>query len=159
MLKVNLASGHFPLPEYLNIDLYNPKADLKADVLSLPLTDNSVDEAVAIHIIEHFHYYDGQAALKEWYRILKPDGRLIIECPDILNVCKKFVDVTEQERSNLYPQIYGFPWEEGHAHKFAYTKTQLIWTLKNIGFKNITEVIPTRYPELADLCIGIIATK
>ena len=158
-MKVNLACGHFSQAGYLNIDLYNPKADLIADVKSLPLEDNSVDEALAIHILEHFDYFGGWVALQEWYRILKPGGRIIIESPDLLGICKKFINLSEQERPRLYSHIYGYPWEEGQAHKFAYTKTQLTWTLKTVGFKSVFEFIPMRYPEFTDTCLGIIAVK
>lgn len=55
--------------------------DVVADVLDLkPFGDGSVDAIVAKHILEHV--LDIPKALKEWQRVLKPGGKLVIVCPD-----------------------------------------------------------------------------
>jgi len=49
------------------------------DALKLPFPDNSFDVAFALDILEHIE--DEDAALREWKRILKPNGVLIVFVP------------------------------------------------------------------------------
>ncbi len=53
----------------------------KADALNLPLEDNSVDVAAQNCLFNIFQDDDLQQALKEMYRVLKPNGRLILSDP------------------------------------------------------------------------------
>ena len=55
-------------------------ADMEADVLDLPMKDRTVDAILAKHLLEHV--IDPIKALYEWKRVLKPDGKLVILCPD-----------------------------------------------------------------------------
>ena len=52
---------------------------------AIPMDDNSVDIALAHHVIEHVGV---QGEIKQWfyfwaelYRVLKPNGRVLFECP------------------------------------------------------------------------------
>ena len=46
--------------------------------------DASFDTLYASHVLEHFDYFSElEAVLDEWYRILKPGGKLYISVPDI----------------------------------------------------------------------------
>jgi len=59
--------------------------DKEPDILcsgdEIPVSDESFNFVVAQHILEHFE--DQDKALKEWLRILKPGGYLLIIHPDI----------------------------------------------------------------------------
>lgn len=55
-------------------------SDIEADVLDLPLDDESVDGVLAKHLLEHV--LDPIKAINEWKRVLKPNGKLVILCPD-----------------------------------------------------------------------------
>ena len=59
-------------------DLYK-KADLKMDIQSTGLADNSYDVIFCNHVLEHVD--DFRAALKEMFRILKPNGHFICSFP------------------------------------------------------------------------------
>ena len=48
------------------------------DAIGLPLSDESVDAAIASEILEHIPNY--LAVLEELWRVLKPGGRLCIAC-------------------------------------------------------------------------------
>lgn len=55
--------------------------DIESEVSSLPMFDDgAVDGILAKHLLEHVE--DVVAALKEWCRVLKNGGRLVIVCPD-----------------------------------------------------------------------------
>jgi ubiquinone/menaquinone biosynthesis C-methylase UbiE len=54
---------------------------LGGDVSRLPwFQDGTLDFIFSSHLLEDFA--DTQAVLREWLRVLKPGGRLVIYCPD-----------------------------------------------------------------------------
>ena len=154
-IKLNLGCGDIIIPDYINVDLYNVNADAMCDVKHLLFTDNFADLIYASHIIEHFDFHEAFKVLEEWKRVLKPNGQLIIETPDFLASCKKFVESDEQGRVNLYGHFFAKPWESGQTHKFLYTETQLRWTLEQLGFRNVIRKSALRYigNEGINLCI------
>lgn len=84
-MRLNLGCGYNKLEGYVNVD-HDPncKPDIVADLEQpLPFEDNSVDEIVLSHILEHL----GQdtktyfAVWKEFYRVLKDQGVIKITVP------------------------------------------------------------------------------
>jgi glycosyltransferase involved in cell wall biosynthesis len=144
-LKLNLACGPDYMEDYINVDNYGEyKVDAKFDVSSLPFDDNTIDEIKAFHIIEHFDFFEGQKVLSEWYRVLKPGGRIWIETPDFLESCREFVNETdESKRVFLYGHFFSDPWIPGQAHKFLFTENQLTAQLGWCGFKNVKRLPPS----------------
>lgn len=149
-LKLHLACGHDYNEDYINVDLYAPpdaKCDVRFDVQKLPYPDNSVDEIKAFHIIEHFHFFEVKDLLNEWYRVLKPGGRLYLETPDFLETCRSFVEGSpvmpiEEWRVLLYGHFFAHPWVPGQTHKFLFTENQLRTNLTWAGFKTINRLPP-----------------
>ena len=151
-LKLHLACGHDYNEEYINIDLYAPedaKCDVRFDVTKLPYDDNSVDEIKAFHIIEHFNFFEIKEVLNEWYRVLKPGGKLYLETPDFLETCRSFVEGNpstgmdiESWRVLLYGHFFAHPWLPGQVHKFLFTEGQLRTNLGWAGFKTVDRVPP-----------------
>jgi SAM-dependent methyltransferase len=70
----------FPGKEYVGIDLRpGPGVDLVADVEALPHADRSVGTVIAMSTFEHVpRFWRG---FEEVYRILRPDGALLVSCP------------------------------------------------------------------------------
>lgn len=57
------------------------KAEVSCDVTELtPFQDCQVDAVVAKHLLEHI--MDIPKAVREWRRVLKPGGKMVIVCPD-----------------------------------------------------------------------------
>jgi len=54
--------------------------DVEADVIDLPFDSATVDAILAKHLLEHI--IDPVVAIKEWKRVLKNNGALVILCPD-----------------------------------------------------------------------------
>ena len=82
-MKLNLGSSSNKYEGWTNIDyLEDVGADIVADVTALPMADNSVDEIWASHVLEHTKIED--RALEEWFRVLKPGGRITVAVPDML---------------------------------------------------------------------------
>jgi len=53
----------------------------QANVLALPLASNSLDLLTVLDVLYHQSVPDDEAALSELYRVLKPDGLLILTAP------------------------------------------------------------------------------
>lgn len=106
--KLNLGSGNVRIPGFINVDLYDDTADIQASIKEVPLPDESVSEIVAYQVIEHIHYAESEAVLREMYRLLEPGGTAIIETPDIDVVCKKILEegLTDKWIHNLVGQYH-----------------------------------------------------
>lgn len=84
MLKIDLGSGHSRKDDFLRVDLdptTNPDFICDASRLD-PIKDNSVDVLHSAHLLEHYDPEDTFRVLREWWRVLKPSGELILIVPD-----------------------------------------------------------------------------
>lgn len=90
--------------ECTTADLYQ-KADLKIDIEDTGLNDNSYDAIFCNHVLEHVSDY--KRALKELYRIAKPDGFIILSFPVDLNYDTVYEDSsieTDADRLKYFGQ-------------------------------------------------------
>ena len=70
----------YPSAQYIGLDIYErPFVNLVADATTLPLSDNSVDLVIAWHVLEHIP--DDLSAIKEAYRVCKPNGIFLFSVP------------------------------------------------------------------------------
>lgn len=65
--------------EYYTADIESPWADIRMDIMDIPLEDESFDVVFCNHVLEHVE--DDVKALKEFYRILRPGGWAILQSP------------------------------------------------------------------------------
>lgn len=107
-LKLNLGSGAERVDDFVNLDLYDETADVRADICELPYANDSVDEILALQVIEHVHYAKSSQMFEEMYRVLKPGGFAIVETPDFDVVCRKVLEegLLEKWVWNIYGQYY-----------------------------------------------------
>jgi SAM-dependent methyltransferase len=70
----------FPGKEYVGVDMRpGPGVDLVADVEALPHPDGSVGTVLAMSTFEHVpRFWRG---FEEVFRVLRPDGALLVSCP------------------------------------------------------------------------------
>lgn len=95
-MKLNLGCGDKILPGYVNVDVAPARAGQKPDVICdlhrlEPFEDSSVDEILAVHVVEHFWRWEVVGVLREWLRVLKPGAPMILECPNLLSACEQFL--------------------------------------------------------------------
>lgn len=68
-----------PNIEYLSIDLESPLAMKKMDITKLELSDASYDVIFCNHVFEHIP--NDRGAMRELWRVLKPNGWAILQTP------------------------------------------------------------------------------
>lgn len=83
--RLNWACGPTPAPGWINADrLRAPGIALSGDIRDgLPLADDGLDYAVAIHGLQDLPYPDVVPALQELRRVLRLDGVLRMGLPDL----------------------------------------------------------------------------
>lgn len=155
-IKLNLGGGGIDYPGYLSVDLYDKRAHIKMDITKLDFDDNSVTEILASHVFEHLNPYHSTDILREWLRVLKPGGKIVMEMPDIEKLCEKFLKSDTGGRYGVLNSIYGSvnttneggPDNITSPHLFGWWPQSLYDHMSNAGFTNIVfmdEQIP--HPE------------
>lgn len=96
-IRIHVGCGSNVLDGYTNIDLFpSGVPDVQqSDLFALALTDDSVDEILAEHVVEHMSFKEEEAFFFEAFRVLKPGGLLEIEVPDMEWLCERFLSGTE----------------------------------------------------------------
>lgn len=144
-IKLNLGAGGVNCPGYLSVDLYDKRAQVKMDITKLDFDDSSVTEILASHVFEHLNPYHSLDILKDWNRVLRPGGKLIMEMPNIEELCKRFVTASTGERYGILNAIYGSVNTTGEGgpdnitspHLFGWWPQSLHDHLTNAGFVDI----------------------
>ncbi len=139
-LRLNLGCGKRRYPGWINIDASN--SDLDCDVGSVPLPDGCASEIMLIHVVEHIWRTQVPAAMREWYRLLAPGGRIVLELPDAMKCARNMVaGMSEQYgRQGLYGDLTVE--HEHHLHKWGYLPSEVIKLLREAGFIKATETLP-----------------
>ena len=157
--KVHLGSGSIYWDGWLNVDLHGHKADLKCDLRKLELPDDHASVAVAIHVIEHFYLWDATTVLREWRRILKPGGVLILELPCMDKVFHYIASCMNSKS----PLLSSFSWfafwgdpshrSEAMCHKWGYTIDSIKELVTAAGFEGVVSTKPRYHFPARDMRI------
>lgn len=155
--KLNLGSGPDIRPGYDNIDLYfeDPRV-IKMDIRNLRYADNTVDEVLCSHVLEHLSFNDVPLTLKEIHRVLMLGGRVIIDVPDLEAVLRHWLALPEGKRWGFaLMEIYGSQEREGQFHRTGFTKGRLRQVLMGAGFReiNVKKIISHGGPALYAVAI------
>ena len=132
-VKLDIGSQAARYQDYTTIDLYSPEADVRADALTLPFPDDSVEEIWASHILEHLKPVKVQPALKEWLRVLKPGARARIMIPDLDDACRAWLE----RRPAANSMIFGGQ-EEGQAHYIGWGTLEFHQELLAAGYEVVS---------------------
>lgn len=92
-MKVFLGSWKREKKGWVHVDMY-PQNDftIEDDARTLKTFRNgSVTELQAIHLLEHISHRDVRGMFKHWLRVLQPEGRAVVEVPDILAISKAYI--------------------------------------------------------------------
>ena len=154
-VRLNLGCGDVPLTGYINVDVAAERAgrqpDVCCDIRDLSaFPDGYADEVMAIHVIEHFYRWEVVDLLKEWVRVLKPGGRLVLECPNLLAACEELLKNPElASRPDQAGQrsmwcLYGDPaWQDPlMCHRWLYTPQSLAQVMHEAGLRELAQKPP-----------------
>ncbi|MFN5615278.1 MAG: class I SAM-dependent methyltransferase [Brevundimonas sp.] len=110
----------------------------------------SMDAVWSSHNIEHLFRHEVPIALGEFRRVLKPDGRIVITCPDLQSVAKLVAEGNLEGVAYTAPAgpitpldiLYGYGRSIANgnvymAHRTGFTRKTLAATAKRAGFERI----------------------
>ncbi len=133
-MRLHIGAGHYYWPGFTNVD-YVGDQDLVTDITDLPYEDDSVDEIHGIHVFEHLQRYDAVKALNEWYRVLKPGGKLVLEMPSLEKIAQLIVDGEKNPRLTTMG-LFGDPRDPNKhmAHQWGWAADELLAEMWANGF-------------------------
>ena len=106
--------------------------------------ENTFTEIYASHVLEHFDYIgELQHTLKEWNRVLKPEGKMFISVPDLDILAKLILEkkrLTGNERFEVMRMIFGGHMDKYDYHVVGLNEEFLVNFLYTAGYVNIRRV-------------------
>lgn len=173
-IKLNIGCGDRHWDGFINIDIGRPgmkkQPDIQAQVNNLPLPCNSCDEVHAIHVLEHVHRWEVGETVREWVRVLRPGGLLVVECPDLdkiainlfsyLNADKperrvlhdgRTVDVVQDCKAGLFGDMSST--DKNMVHKWCFQQTELEGIMLESGCMSVVSVQPKFHRPFRDMRI------
>ena len=134
----------FDIDETVEPDLVGTMTDMSS------VASESVDAVFSSHNIEHLYPHEVPIALSEFLRVLKPNGIVVITCPDLQSVCALIAEDKLLEPAYTSPAgpiapldiLYGLrsSMAQGNlymAHRCGFTQKVLRGTLQVSGFKSV----------------------
>jgi predicted SAM-dependent methyltransferase len=142
-MKLHLGCWHRYIPGFIHVDLCDMEhIDYKSSIDNMPMfKDNSASIIYSSHSFEYFDRNEAVSVLREWYRILKPNGVLRIAVPDFESLNKIYLETGKIE--NILGPLYGHmkimtnEGERSIHHKTAYTFESLSQILLENNFSEI----------------------
>ena len=132
------------IDESVSPDLIGTMTDMKS------VSNESVDAIFSSHNIEHLYPHEVPQALSEFKRVLKPDGFVVLTCPDLKSVCalvandQLTVSAYTSPAGDITPLdiLYGHrpAMERGNlymSHRCGFTQKVLVATFQEAGFKKM----------------------
>ena len=138
MILLDIGCGPAKRKGYVGIDKCPARGvDIVTPAHDLPYPDGEVDEIFTSHMIEHLPMPEFVLALKEWYRVLRFGGKLIIRCPNFELYVKEWLNGDFDHRWGWgIVNIYGHQNRgEGMITRNGFTVKRLKKFLPLFGFR------------------------
>jgi SAM-dependent methyltransferase len=89
---LNVGCGTHYSAEWNNLDLHPAPHVARYDVTRpLPYPTAAFEAVYSSHVLEHLAPRDGEALMREAYRVLKPGGVLRLAVPDLERICRDYL--------------------------------------------------------------------
>jgi SAM-dependent methyltransferase len=144
-LRLNLGCGPVALSGFVNVDALDlPGVEVVADLGErLPFDDGSADLLYASHVLEHFPTGEVPRLLRDWRRVLREGGTVLIAVPDLDVIAQLLIE----RRGWFTPPnapwlgaIYGGQKDDYDFHKTGFTGPWLAALLTDAGFGAVRRV-------------------
>lgn len=138
-MKLHLGCGKRFIKGFVHIDILDyPHIDHISSIDNLSfIVDNSVDLIYNCHVLEHFKINDVARVVKEWNRVLKPNGLLRSSVPDFKRICKVY---TNTENLDLVKgPVFGRQDYLYNIHYNIFDKKSLTTLFEENNFYNVRE--------------------
>jgi predicted SAM-dependent methyltransferase len=150
-VKLHLGCGGVRWLDFINVDLHPHDetkrddsregciADTFADMRNLGLPEECVDEILTSHTIDHFTRWEAIDMLRDWYRMLKPGGIVVIEAADFNRCVLWLFHPSGRKRQLARSQFYGNQWDriDYETHRYVWSARELRSVLREIGFRRV----------------------
>jgi glycosyltransferase involved in cell wall biosynthesis len=160
-VKPTLPEG--PLRLYLGCDVdrrqgwvnIDSRAEVAPDVIARAdrldmFADCSIQAIEACHLLEHLPLHEARAAFKEWARVLRPGGELLLELPDF-DTCVRILGEAQDAQGHDLGMLGIFGWPPGiekfgddWAHHWGWSPRTLSSALEANGFGRIESLPVTQ---------------
>jgi len=160
-MKLHIGSGLNIKEEFVNVDKFVEHPEIENwDILKLPLENDTIEFILAEHLAEHLNFEEEKQFFFEMHRVLRKNGILRIEVPDIEWVLKKFISAEDNFKdfyqvgavdhyfgnglaidnrwSLLTTAIWGNQNGPGQFHKNGYTLRKLNSISSLVGFSSFS---------------------
>lgn len=127
----------------------------RADELAR-FADDTFEVIYASHVLEHLAPGgELQAGLREWQRVLRPGGILLVSVPDLDVLASLFVDrerLNRDERFRVMLMMFGGHLDQHDQHQIGLNEEFLTYYLQQAGFANVRRVASLgQFPDTSEL--------
>jgi hypothetical protein len=133
-IKLNIGCGNAPMAGFINVDPFEKDADVPWDAGALPLNDGKVALICSCMVVEHFPKHRLVPIFSEWYRVLKKGGKVWIQTTLITEVCRRTIELAENDLDVALGYIYGSQHRDGQTHYTGFTGHSMCRLLGAAGF-------------------------
>ena len=142
-IYLHLGCGDVNHPQFINIDVIPaPHIHYVRSIDNLSIFKNSsVDLIYASHCLEHFPMRAIDSVLKEWHRVLRPDGILRLSVPDFDTLLKIYLE-NDNDITPILGALMGGQTYFHNYHKILFTEKSLALLLTTAGFNTVRLWIP-----------------
>jgi ubiquinone/menaquinone biosynthesis C-methylase UbiE len=100
--RLEIGPGGQPLPGFEGLDiLKRPGVQHVGDAANPPFADATFDEVYSSHCIEHLNWFEVEAAITQWVRILKPGGLLEVHTLDATRWMRVLIEFEETGETSV----------------------------------------------------------
>lgn len=150
MEKLNIGCDNDIRTGWTNIDQFNLKPGvIQMDAQQLQFSDNYFDEICARDVLEHITWRKTDDVLKEWFRVLKPGGKIYIQSPNLMGWALAIVH-HKCGFHHAMEHVFAHQDNPGNFHYTGFCIDYLKEKMENTGFKNIESLSEDRTTKKTD---------
>ncbi len=138
-MKLDIGCSNKCLKGYIAWDRQDNK-----EAYPLELPDNSCEAVHASHILEHFSHRQTLDIIKEWVRVLQPDGIIQIAVPDFDKIISLYLDNPDSKNYPIEGYICGGHVDNNDVHMAIFTEMKLRKLMELAGLDDIEEWYATQ---------------